>query len=194
MLSQQQQQHSSLPLHHEPTACQDLPFAPSGRMEPLPIGSTGSEGIQLGSNREGFRTTWRCSPFLRTLPTSRTGMSNEHAGHTKHSGLACENQYISTGQLRTQVGLACKKTDNKPFLPSLSVYMMEDFTPAAIAVHESKSIFPTKAEVTRERQQEQVKQAQREKNERKPCWHIVRIACQIFITSSLPSPALLQLQ
>lgn len=81
----------------------------------------------------------------------------------------------------------CKKTENKRFLPSLSVYMMENFTPAAIMVHESKSIFPTKAEVTREQVQEQLKEAQQEKNERKPCWHTARCLSNIHhVLPSLP--------
>lgn len=92
------------PLHNEPTACQALPLAPSGRIELLPIGSTGSEEIRLDCNIECFEQSY---------------VPDEHVQWTRWAYetlcLACENQYISTGQQRMQVGLCVRKLKTNDF-------------------------------------------------------------------------------
>lgn len=163
-------------------ACQALPLTPSGRIELPPIGSTGSEEIRLDCNIEGFEQSY--------VPDGHVQWAR-WAYETPC--LACENQYISTGQQRMQVGLCVRKLKTNDFCRvCLSTWWR--------ILHQWPSRY-MKANPSFQRRQRSPESSCKTKwnklsgrKTRKPCWHTVRDACQIFIMSSLPSPVLLQLQ
>lgn len=85
---------SAAPSHHQK------------RIELLPIGATGSEEIRLDCNIEGFQQCY--------VPDGHVQWTRRACETLR---LAYENQYISTGQQRMQVGPGVRKLKTNDFCP-----------------------------------------------------------------------------